>query len=86
MKKITYLSVVPMCSLTSAFATEVLLPSNTAGLAVEWVGLIVLAIIGFILIYRNRRQIIEIKKLQNELDTHNKGISEELNIIGGKDA
>ncbi len=78
-----------LSSLTLLHATEVLVqPAVNMGtdFTVEWIGLIVLACMGFIFIFRSAQQIKKIKKLQEELDTYQTTVTRELDTIGGKDA
>ena len=89
MIKMMYLLGMFVGNSTLVYATEILIHSSKkseVGFAVEWIGLIVLAIIGFIFIYRSRKQIKKIKKLQEELDTYQTTVTRELDTIGGKDA
>lgn len=89
MSKIIYLLGLLSGSLTLVHATGVLVRSSTnseSGFTVEWIGLIVLALTGFIFIVRSARQIKKIKKLQEELDAYQMTVSYELDTIGGRDA
>ena len=89
MRKKIYILGMFLGSLTLVQATEVLVRSTAnseAGLTVEWIGLIILALTGFIFIWRSAQQIKKIKKLQNELDTYQTTVASELDTIGGKDA
>ena len=89
MSKIIYLWGIFLGSLTLLHATEVLVRSSAnsnSGFTVEWIGLIVLALTGFIFIFRSAQQINKIKKLQEELDTYQATVTRELDTIGGKDA
>lgn len=89
MIKIIYLLGMFWGSLTLVYATEVLDESSTNSetvFAAEWIGLIVLALIGFVFIYRSSRQLRKIKALQKKLDTYQTDVSHELDTIGGKDA
>ncbi len=89
MIKIIYVFGMFLGSLTLGYATEASVSSSEtvkSGFAVEWIGLIVLAVIGFIFIYRSARQIKKIKKLQAELDGYHTTVSSELDTIGGRNA
>ncbi len=89
MSKRIYILGMFLSSLTLLHATEVLVqPAVNMGtdFTVEWIGLIVLACMGFIFIFRSAQQIKKIKKLQEELDTYQTTVTRELDTIGGKDA
>lgn len=89
MRKRIYILGMFLGSLSLLQATEVSLQSSAksdAGFTVEWIGLIVLAFIGFIFIFRSAQQIKKIKKMQEELDTYQTTVTRELDTIGGKDA
>jgi len=89
MSKRIYILGMFSASLTLLHATEAVVLSSAnskSGFTVEWIGLIVLSIIGFIFIYRSTKQIKKIKKLQEELDTYQTTVTRELDTIGGKDA
>lgn len=89
MSKIIYLLGMFLGSLILVHATEVLARSSVnseVGLTVEWIGLVVLAFIGFIFIFRSARQIKKIKKLQEELNTYQITVSNELDTIGVENA
>ena len=76
-------------SLTFVYANAVLVQSvqqSKVDLSLEWMGLILLSVIGFIFIYRSARQIQKIKILQKELDTYHTTVTNELDTLGGKDA
>ena len=55
-------------------------------LSLEWIGLILLSFIGLLFIVRSTLQIKKIKKLQEQLNTHQITLSDELDTIGGRNA
>ena len=76
-------------SLTYLYANEVLaqpVQNSNAVFSLEWIGLILLSLIGFTFIYKSARQIQKIKTLQKELDTYHTTLSDELNTLGGDNA
>ncbi len=89
MIKIIYVFGIFLSSLTFSYATEELVSSSEtveSAFAAEWIGLIILSLIGFMFIYKSARQITKIKKLQTELDQYHTTVSSELDTIGGKNA
>jgi len=52
----------------------------------EWLGLIFLALAGFLLVYRSVRQISKIKALQNEVSKYQTKVEGEMNYMGKKHA
>jgi len=50
----------------------------------EWLGLILLALAGFLLVYRSAKRMSKIKKLQNEVSGYQSKIEGEINYIGKK--
>ena len=50
----------------------------------EWLGLIFLALAGFLLIYRSARQMSKIKSLQKEVSKYQNKIEGEMNTMGDK--
>jgi hypothetical protein len=52
----------------------------------EWLGLIFLALAGFLLVYRSARQMSKIKALQNEVSKYQKKVESEMNYMGEKHA
>jgi hypothetical protein len=52
----------------------------------EWLGLIFLALAGFLLVYRSARQMSKIKALQNEVSKYQKKVENEMNYMGEKHA
>ena len=52
----------------------------------EWLGLIFLALAGFLLVYRSAKQISKIKSLQKEVSKYQNKIEGEMNTMGDKHA
>ncbi len=52
----------------------------------EWIGLLILALIGFLLIFRSARQISKIKILQNEVERYQNKVGSEMKNMETKDA
>lgn len=55
-------------------------------LDLEWVGLLILALAGFLLVYRSAKQISKIKTLQQKVETYQNKVENEIDSIGDKDA
>ena len=53
---------------------------------IEWIGLLLLALAGFLLVYRSTKQIAKIKKLQQKVESYQTKIENELGNIGDKNA
>jgi len=52
----------------------------------EWIGLLILALAGFLLIFRSTRQISKIKNLQNEVEQYQNKVGNEMKNMETKDA
>ncbi len=72
--------------LNITFIAAANLGKNEPVFSYEWIGLILLSFIGFMFILRSAKQIKKIKKLQEELNTHQITLSDELNTIGENNA
>ena len=68
------------------FITAANLEKNESLLSFEWIGIILLSLIGFIFIARSAKQIQKIKQLQEELNTYHENLSDALDTMGGKNA
>jgi len=72
--------------LNTTFIAAANLGKQEPVLSLEWIGLILLSFIGLLFIVRSTLQIKKIKKLQEELNTHQVTLTNELNTIGGDNA
>lgn len=52
----------------------------------EWIGLLILALAGFLLIFRSARQVSKIKNLQNEVEQYQNKVGNEMKNMETKDA
>ena len=84
MIKIIYILGIFVLNIT--FISAANLEKQEPVLSLEWIGLILLSFIGLLFIVRSTLQIKKIKKLQDELNTHQINLSDELDTIRGTNA